>query len=56
MNTGILVTPLDIRSIRPDWSLERCQRWIEDNGPHVQTRVVEAAWKVVEKMVGEEVN
>jgi hypothetical protein len=38
----------DIQSLRPEWSDEQCEEWLSDNQKHIQSRLVELGWEVIE--------
>ena len=41
----------DVQTLRPDWSLERCQQFIEDNLRNIQDRMIETGWDVLDDLV-----
>ena len=40
--------PEDVQSLKPDWTLEKCNEWLEDNEGHIQDRLTELGWEVLE--------
>ena len=46
--------PEDVHTLRPGWSLERCEDWLHANEKYVQDRLVELGWGVIETLLGEE--
>ena len=44
----------DVQSIRPNWSDERAEQWLADNQRHIQDRLVELGWEVIEDLLGDE--
>ncbi len=44
-------TPADVQTLRPFWSLERCQRELEENERHIQNRLVELGWDVIDILI-----
>jgi hypothetical protein len=44
-------SPEDIKSLRPEWSLEQAEEWLESNERHIQTRLVELGWDVIESLL-----
>lgn len=37
----------DVKTLRPDWSLEECAYWLAENERHIQDRLVELGWEVI---------
>lgn len=46
--------PEDVQTLRPDWSLERCEDWLHAHQKYVQDRLVELGWDVIETLLGDE--
>jgi hypothetical protein len=38
-------------SIKKDWSLPRCEEWLEGNERHISDRLIELGWEVLEVLV-----
>jgi hypothetical protein len=43
--------PEDIQTLRPDWSLERCEEWLIANQKYIRDRLCELGWDVIEMMI-----
>jgi hypothetical protein len=37
----------DVQSIKKDWSLPRCEEWLEDNEDNMKDRLTELGWEVL---------
>jgi hypothetical protein len=47
-------TAYDVQSLRPDWTTEKCEEFLEDNGHRIQDRLIELGWEVIETLLGED--
>lgn len=50
----VVWTAEDIQTLRPDWDLEKCADWLQRNERHIQDRLVELGWEVIESLLGSE--
>jgi hypothetical protein len=50
----VVWSPDDVQTLRPDWSLERCEDWLSANQKYIQDRMVELGWEVMESLLGSE--
>lgn len=41
----------DILTLRPNWSKEKAQEWLENNQSHIQNRLVELGWEVINTLL-----
>jgi hypothetical protein len=41
----------DVKSIKPRWSLTKCEQWLSDNERHMENRLVELGWEVMESLL-----
>jgi len=41
----------DVQSIQKDWSLPRCEEWLEDNEDNMKDRLTELGWEVLDVLV-----
>jgi hypothetical protein len=41
----------DILTLRPDWSEDQAEEWIIKNQKHIQSRLVELGWEVIETLM-----
>jgi hypothetical protein len=37
----------DVRSIKKNWSLEKCEEWLQDNEENIKDRLTELGWEVL---------
>jgi hypothetical protein len=42
----------DLHVFRPDWTVSQCNEWFEQNQKHIQDRLVEVGWSVIEDLLG----
>ena len=40
--------PEDVQTLRPSWSLEQCEEWLDSNAGYIQARLIELGWEVIE--------
>jgi len=38
----------DVQAIKKDWSLPRCEEWLQDNEEHIAERLTELGWEVLD--------
>lgn len=50
----VIWQPEDIQTLRPNWSLERCEEWLAANQKYIRDRTIELGWEVIETLLGEE--
>lgn len=41
----------DIQTLKPNWSLEKCQEWLESNENRIQDRLTELGWEVIDSLM-----
>jgi len=41
----------DVQTLKPNWSLEKCNEWLEDNERHMQDRLIELGWEVMDALL-----
>jgi hypothetical protein len=41
----------DVQTLRPEWSTEKCEEWLEMNQRYIQDRLVELGWEVIEALL-----
>ena len=44
---GVTWRAEDVQSIKKDWSLPRCEEWLEDNEDNMKDRLTELGWEVM---------
>jgi hypothetical protein len=37
----------DVKALRPEWSVEKCEEWLAENERHIQDRLVELGWEII---------
>ena len=47
-------TAEDVQSLRPDWTTDKCEEFLEDNERRIQDRLIEIGWEVIETLLGED--
>ena len=40
-------TPEDIKTLRPRWSLKRCEQFLQENEKRISERLTELGWEVI---------
>lgn len=43
--------PEDVQALRPEWSLEQCAEWLDNNSRHIEDRLVELGWDVINDLL-----
>ena len=38
----------DIQTLRPEWTLEECHTFLQQNERHIRDRLVELGWEVID--------
>lgn len=41
----------DVQSLRPRWSIQKCQEWLGNNGKYIIDREIELGWDVIEALL-----
>ncbi len=41
----------DVKTLKPNWSLEKCNAWLEDNERHISDRLIELGWEVIDALL-----
>lgn len=41
----------DVQTLKPEWTLEQCEEFLENNVRHIQDRLIETGWEVLEALV-----
>jgi len=44
-------TSEDVQTLRPTWTVEQCEEWLERNERYIQDRLVELGWEVIETLL-----
>ena len=43
--------PGDIQTLKPDWTLEQCEKWLQDNQKYIKDRLCELGFEVIEDLL-----
>jgi hypothetical protein len=43
----------DVKTLRPNWSKEKCEEWLEMNAREITDQLVERGWDVIETLLGQ---
>lgn len=38
----------DVKTIKPDWSMPKCEEWLSDYESKIQDRITELGWEVLD--------
>ena len=38
---------MDVKTLKPLWTIEECTEWIEDNEDRISERLIELGWEVM---------
>jgi len=41
----------DVQALKKDWSLPRCEEWLEGNERHISDRLIELGWDVMDTLL-----
>jgi len=41
----------DVQSVRKGWTLEQCEKWLEENGKHLRDRLTEFGFEVIQDLL-----
>ena len=41
----------DVSMIKPNWSMPKCEEWLQDNERHIADRLIELGWEVLDVLV-----
>lgn len=50
----VVWAPEDIQTLRPEWTLEKCEEWLDNNERYIQDRLVELGWDVIGTLLDSE--
>ena len=48
---GVVWAAEDVKTLRPKWSLAKCEDFLARNDRHIQDRMCEQGWEVIETML-----
>jgi len=43
----------DIKSLRPDWSMDKCDEVLSELAGVIEERSIETGWEVIESLIGD---
>lgn len=46
--------PEDVQTLRPNWSLKRCEDWLHANEKYIRDRLCELGWDVIETLINDD--
>ena len=46
----------DVKSLRPEWTLEQCDDWLHENSGYITDRLVELGFEVIEALLPTEID
>jgi hypothetical protein len=41
----------DVQALKKDWSLPRCEEWLQNNDRHISDRLIELGWEVMDTLL-----
>lgn len=47
-------TAEDVQTLRPSWTTEKSEEFLENNARRIQDRLIELGWEVIETLLGED--
>lgn len=47
----VVWTAEDVKTLAPVWSLEECEEWLRCEERHIQDRLIELGWDVLEALL-----
>jgi hypothetical protein len=45
---GVTWRAEDVSMIKPNWSMPKCEEWLQDNEEHIAERLTELGWEVLD--------
>ena len=48
---GVTWRAEDVSMIKPNWSMPKCEEWLQDNENHIQDRLTELGWEVLDSLL-----
>lgn len=48
---SVVWTPADVQTLRPDWSDDECYEFLVRHSKHIQDRLIELGWQVMEDLI-----
>jgi len=50
----VVWTAADVAGLRPGWSFTECEEFLRKNSRHIQDRLIELGWEVIEALLPED--
>ena len=47
----IVWTAQDVKTLKPDWTLEQCEEWLEENSRSIEEHSIEHGWEVIQSLI-----
>lgn len=44
-------TANDVKTLRPRWSIKRCEEWLGQNERRIRDRLIELGWDVIDTLL-----
>ena len=44
-------TATDVQDLKPSWTIEQCEAWLEDNAKYIQEAVVRSGYEAIEALL-----
>jgi hypothetical protein len=41
----------DVSMMKPNWTIEQCEEWLQDNEGRIQDRLTELGWEVLDSLL-----
>ena len=41
----------DVKAIKPNWTMPKCEEWLQDNEGRIQDRLTELGWEVLDSLL-----
>lgn len=41
----------DVSTIKPEWTMEKCEEWLQDHENRIQDRLTELGWEVLDSLL-----
>ena len=47
----IVWTAGDVNTLKPDWTIGQCQKWLDENAKYIMDRSIEVGWEIIETLL-----
>jgi hypothetical protein len=48
---GVTWRAEDVKAIKPDWTMPKCEEWLQDNEDNLDDRLTELGWEVMDTLL-----